>query len=112
MAVMILGLKECLAKLALLPAVVDKAADVGKRKGAARIAAKAQANVEVRTGHTRSTIVVTPEGNVSAGGAAIYLERGTSKMPAEPFLGPAAESEQAGVADDVASAVRVVVVAL
>lgn len=55
-----------------------------------RIAEEARLRVRVKTGETRDSIQVTDEG-VEAGGAAPFLEFGTRKMPAYPFLGPAVE---------------------
>jgi HK97 gp10 family phage protein len=47
---------------------------------------------ELETGSMRDTIAVKADAvkaTISVGGAAIYQELGTSKMPARPFLGPA-----------------------
>lgn len=107
----IIGLPQLMTKLAALPIMTEKAAEVGKVIGANHIALRAREIVEVRTGQTRATIHVE-DGNVIAGGAAIFLELGTSKMPAEPFLGPAFEQKQDQVVDDVANAVRVVLARL
>lgn len=57
------------------------------------VAAEARQNVPVRTGALRDSITVNDEGDtvsVSAdAGHALYVELGTSRMAAEPFLQPA-----------------------
>lgn len=76
-----------------IPEVTTKtniAAKNARNEAANRIAEIARDTVRVDTGETRDSIVVN-EGSVSVGGAGLFLEFGTIKMPAYPFLGPAAE---------------------
>lgn len=57
------------------------------------IQAEAQSTVPVDTGHLKSTIAADPDGleaTVTAGAKyADYVERGTSRMAARPYLRPA-----------------------
>lgn len=108
----IVGLPEALLKIAKLAVAMELGGEVGRQKGAERIAARARENVAVRSGRTRDSIRVE-DGNVIADGAARYLEFGLHPgggMPAEPFLGPAVETESPGVVEDVGAAVRIAVV--
>jgi len=57
------------------------------------IAAKARGHVRVRTGRTRDSIRAEAD-SASAGGAGLYLEFGTSRMPAFPFFFSAVTQEQ------------------
>lgn len=83
------------------------------RKSAAAVERSAKANAPVLTGELRDDIVsttITGDGRSSAMSATIsstsdhaaYVELGTSKMAAEPYLGPAFDAElpnfEAGVA--------------
>jgi len=79
-----------------------------RQAAAEAIATRARALVEVRSGATRATIRAEG-GKVVAGGAALYLERGTSKMPAEPFLVPAVAQSQSQATDAAAGKLRQVI---
>jgi HK97 gp10 family phage protein len=83
--------------IAALPARVDAIA----RRGAEQTAKSARALVPVRTGALRASIRAerTPGGYaVRAGGGAVdyaaYVEFGTRRMAAQPYLRPALESVQ------------------
>jgi HK97 gp10 family phage protein len=58
-----------------------------------RIAEEARARVRVKTGATRDSITVTDEG-VEAGEAAVFLEFGTRRQEAHPFLGASVEASK------------------
>lgn len=74
------------------------------------IAEMAQARVPVATGELRDSIEVKPAGSGNVGifmawyGA--FVERGTVKQPAHPFLVPAAEAGKAEVAAAVTTFLR------
>ena len=72
----------------------NHAAKKARDDAAQRIADIAYDTVAVDTGETRDSIKVN-EGSVSVGGAGLFLEFGTIKMAAQPFLGPAAEQVRA-----------------
>jgi len=60
-------------------------ADHAKEAAIRKVAEHARENVAVLTGETRDSITEQEDG-VSVGGAALYLEFGTRKMAAQPFL--------------------------
>lgn len=74
-------------------------ADVARRAALEKIAEVARSRVAVDTGETRDSITVTDDG-VEVGGAGLFLEYGTVNMPAEPFLGPSAESVKQSFAQE------------
>lgn len=61
------------------------------------IAAAARRDVAVDTGETRDSIGYA-DGVVSAAGAAVFLEYGTSDTAAQPFMRPAADTASADTA--------------
>jgi hypothetical protein len=70
------------------PEAIAKGVEGAKRakeEAIKRVADHARENVAVLTGETRDSITETDEG-VIVGGAALYLEFGTRKMAAQPFL--------------------------
>lgn len=73
--------------------VPNMRAEIAEHALKERIAEEARRRVRVKTGETRDSIEVTDEG-VEVGGAAPFLEYGTRKMPAYPFLGPAVEASK------------------
>lgn len=80
--------------LAAAPARVEREVGEVLADGADDLAARARALVPVATGATRASIQASGSGLeqvVSAGGAAIFLEYGTSRMAPRSFLRPAAE---------------------
>ena len=91
MTVQVLGVPETLAKFAELAAAVERAEDPAQLAVSEEVALIAQTLVAVDTGETLESIEASAEG-VTAGGAAPYLEFGTSRMGAQPFMRPAADS--------------------
>jgi hypothetical protein len=82
----------------LLNGLLDRALDAGADAGADKTVELAKANVVVGPDapHTRDTIRKVSAGQVyevQAEEAAIFIELGSSKMPARPFLLPAATDE-------------------
>lgn len=107
----LLGAPQVLGRIAKVAGAVSTGGQVAKgaREVVGRaVADAARARVEVLTGETRESITSDSE-KVEAAGASVYLEFGTSKMAAEPFMRPAAdEVGPAAVADaarQVASAI-------
>ena len=74
---------------------VDASSEAIKNKVKVKIAQSARKLVAVDTGETQDSITVTKDG-VEAGSAALFLEFGTVKMAAQPFLGPAAAENRDG----------------
>lgn len=62
-------------------------------ESASRCAETARRTVRRRSGRTAASIEAHPDGSVTAGEASVFLERGTVRMPAFPFLGPAFDRE-------------------
>lgn len=107
MTVTILGLPQLQAKLAALPAAVERAAREGRDTGSRRIAEIAALNAPQLTGAMAESIDTDGE-TVGVGEPySPFVEFGTTHMSAQPFLGPAFEQEQMAAVDDVANAVRV-----
>jgi HK97 gp10 family phage protein len=71
-------------------AEMNGGAHKARDEAAQRIADLARDTVAVDTGETKESIRVNA-GSVSVDGAGLFLEFGTVKMQAQPFLGPAAE---------------------
>jgi HK97 gp10 family phage protein len=86
----IYGLPELFAKLAAVQTVGLAGAETAKTLLSEDVAGNARSKVAVDTGETRESIEVFEEG-VRAGGAAPFLEFGTFKMAAQPFMRPAAD---------------------
>jgi len=86
----IYGVPQTVARLAAVAARAAAAAPKASEAIAEEVANSARDRVPVLTGETQASIETTPEG-VQAGAAAIYLEFGTSRMAAQPFLRPAAD---------------------
>lgn len=84
------GIPALRAKLLRLQAAVEAAEPAAQRSVGEEVAEAARARVAVSTGETQASIEATTEG-ASAGGAAVYLEFGTYKMEAQPFMRPAAD---------------------
>jgi HK97 gp10 family phage protein len=95
------GLKTALARLRLLPARMNEARNDALREWAEAIEKTAKDLAPVRHGKLRDSIEAKV--NKSSGKAwvqikpgpareyAYYVEKGTSKMEDQPFLGPAAQ---------------------
>ncbi len=70
-----------------------------KARALERIAEEARLRVRVDSGATQESIQVLDD-TVDAGEAALFLEYGTVKMAAYPFLGPAADAVQRSFKDE------------
>lgn len=79
---------------------LEQRTKAAEQRTAEMAAADARQRVSVRSGATRGSIT-TSEGEVTAAGAALYLEHGTVNMEAEPFLGPAADDVEEEFVSDV-----------
>lgn len=93
------GIPEAKARLAKLPDNLERFGMSAVRNNAQRVVAAARAHVAVRTGRLRGAISVFV-GRDAAGlqisGNAPYwmwVEYGTSKAPATPFIRPAVEND-------------------
>jgi len=107
-------------RLAELDSGAKTAVEEAIARGLDRIAAGARANVAAlrdpdRPGPSNLAASITTDladnglsGTVSAGGAlapyAPYVEFGTIRMPAQPFLGPAFAANAARIREDIAAA--------
>lgn len=101
MASRLRGLKTALARIGLLPARMNEARNDALREWAEMIEKTAKELAPVRTSKLRDSI--ESKVNTSSGKAwiqikngptreyAYYVEKGTSKMEDQPFLGPAAQ---------------------
>lgn len=72
-------------------AAVVRASEEVAEFAAESLAEKMRRDVRVKTGYTKSTIKVekvSRSRRVKAGGAAVFLEFGTSRMAAHPFVRP------------------------
>jgi len=78
-------------------------ADLVKKRALENIAARARELVRVDTGETRDSIMVNNDDGVEVAGAGKFLEYGTIKMPAYPFLGPATSQVQESFAAEFAA---------
>lgn len=110
--VTILGLPQLQAKLLALPIVVRRAAEQGRARGLSRVATSAAAQAPRLTGALASSIQASGEAVAVSVPYARFQEFGTSKMSANPFLGPALEQEQEAAVDDIAEAIRLSIIRL
>ena len=85
------GIPECLAKLAAVGIVANAGAEVAVRDVSEEVKAAAQGLVPVDTGELQNSIQVTEEGVEAGTDHAIYVEFGTYRMSAQPFMRPAAD---------------------
>lgn len=95
------GLKRALRRIRLLPAEVNEARSEALREWATALEKTAKDLVPVRKGNLRDSIeskINERSGKawvqIAAGPTreyAYYVEKGTSKMDDQPFLGPAAQ---------------------
>ncbi len=82
---------------------MNSEAKLVKERALRAIAERARELVRVDTGETRDSIMVNEEdGTVEVAGAGKFLEFGTIKMQAYPFLGPATSQVQESFAADFA----------
>lgn len=101
MAASVRGMRLALARIRLLPRTVNQVREDALREWAGEIEKSAKELAPVRTGKLRDSI--GSRVNTRAGKAwieiqpgktreyAYYVEKGTSKMADQPFLGPAAQ---------------------
>lgn len=87
----LLGVANCLKRLGAVTVAGTAAAEAGKNEVRGFVAETARNTVAVATGETQESITETDEG-VTFGGASLYLEFGTYKMSAQPFIRPAADA--------------------
>ncbi len=99
------GQKETVANLGRMSEKVKKAIKEEIGASALRIQASAKRRCPVRTGALRNSITVDLYGEMSAEIAphmpyAIFVEFGTRKMRARPYMTPAAEEERPRLAKE------------
>lgn len=107
------GMNEMRQAIARLPEAVTAAARRVARNTALRVAAGARARVRVLTGDLQRSITVRPDeankrymvtaGRIDGPPIALFLEAGTVKMTAKPFMGPALEAERGSYLSQLAS---------
>lgn len=105
------GVKETLAKIDLTNAKVRKAVQEQVSKSALNIQREAKRRCPVDTGALRNSITVDFYGVMSAQIGphmpyAPYVEYGTKKMEAQPFLFPAFEQERPNFEKGLTEAVK------
>ena len=106
------GLAELKRNCAAVGRRVDRAIEVGVKAGAEAVAGEARRLVAVAEGELRDSIHVESEAGrkdasvVADAFHAAFVELGTSKMPARPYLGPAAAGQAPVVRSLVARAVK------
>lgn len=88
------------SRLGAVSVAAESEVSAAVRKTAADIKAGAQSRAPVDTGNLRSNIRTRSTGKFSAEVVAnapysVYVEFGTSKMGAQPFMVPAAEAQRA-----------------
>ena len=111
------GAQEAARALAALMDALPGACAAGLDEGLAGMLDGARRLCPVDTGDLKASISARSEaaadgaeGAVSAGAAhAVYVELGTSRMAARPFLLPACQAERGAMLDAVARAVRGVI---
>jgi HK97 gp10 family phage protein len=99
------GVASALAAFGKVAALGKLAGEAGVRAVAEDVATFARQMVPVDTGELRDSIEVTGEGVVAGTDHAVYVEFGTFKMTAEPFLRPAADEADESSAAVAATAV-------
>lgn len=105
------GIKETIAKIDLTNTKVRKAVQEQVGKSALNIQLEAKKRCPVRTGALRNSITVDFYGVMSAQIGphmpyAPYVEFGTRKMPAKPYLFPAFEEERPKFEQGLADAIK------
>jgi HK97 gp10 family phage protein len=109
--VQVIGVDAAIAKFLALGKVSDAAVEAGEKAGAEDVLTGAQARVPVDTGNLRDSLTTAsdPEGGTLVGTEvdyAVFVEYGTSDTPAQPFLRPALDAEQADVTSAIATALN------
>ena len=103
------GLRAALEPLA---AAIEQGARLGAWQGAEHIAQLARAQSPVQTGALRQSIVCRAGAAPACAEAAVcaphavYVELGTARMPARPFLLPAFSQGRGAAVQAVAAAIR------
>ncbi|MEG0742680.1 MAG: hypothetical protein RSB91_01545 [Clostridia bacterium] len=108
------GAEAVCAVLERLPQAIQGACEGGLAEGMALVLDDVRALCPAHTGELKGSLAMNvaaaaggAEGTVSAGsGHAAYVELGTYKMPAQPFLKPAFEANKGNVIGAVANAVK------
>lgn len=117
----IIGDKELARKLAALRDLDSGALDKAMLTGAAILATESKGRAPVRTGHLRDSHDAIIPGTYTPGGEAHvvvnahyagYVELGTSKMAARPYLRPAIIASRSTVAAAVGAQVAGLIVGL
>lgn len=92
------GLDKFMRKVQNKPREARRAVSAELQRSALRVERKAKMKAAVDTGFMRNGIFVTRVGMLrykvtSPAGYSVYVELGTRKMKAQPFLGPAVKEE-------------------
>lgn len=106
MTIVVRGITETIAKLAAVGAASLIGVKEAVKADAEEVAqiARTEHPWNNVTGETEASIQPTETG-VTAGGASFYLELGTSKMAARPFMRPAADSASLAAGEVAAAAI-------
>jgi HK97 gp10 family phage protein len=107
----VLGVNAAVAKFLALVGATEKAVDAAEDRGGQAVLAGAEARVPVDTGALRDSLHTEedPSGGTLVGTDipyAVFVEYGTSDTPAQPFLRPALDAEQAEIAAGMALALN------
>lgn len=103
----VLGMAKLLGRLARAEVVSELAAQAGASKAAQEIAETARSMAPVATGALRDSIAVNPEGVYIGAPYAVFVEYGTSRSPAQPYVRPAMdEVKEAGPAEAAEAVIR------
>ena len=110
MATKVLGLEKLLRQLTNLNDNIEQGIEQGIAKGALRVEADAKENTPVDTGKLRASIQTSLEPTRAEVGTNVeyapYVEMGTSKMAAQPFLYPALAADKQKILQDVKDAIK------
>lgn len=106
------GIEDAKRRLGRLPDNADRLGTVVVRNNAQRVVAAARAHAPVRRGFLRSSIEFYAASSAPVAGLQIgplgahwfYLEYGTHKMPAHPFVFPAIEGDRPRLDSDMTAA--------
>ena len=113
MSVVIVGLPEAMAKIAAIPEVAEVAGRAAIAAGSTELAAAMRAAAPKRTGRLAGSIVPVPTGGVAvAAPYAGFVEFGTVKMDAEPFVEPVMDNLGPKVGTEITETVKTALYAL